>query len=213
MTTAAHAERSAICDLFLEVGPDAPTLCEGWTTRDLAAHLVVRERRPDAALGIIASPLAAYGEKVRRAETNKDWDALVERVRSGPPIVSPTRIDAVDRLANTVEFFVHVEDVRRAQEGWEPRALDPQLEHDLRSALGRMAKLLVRKAPVGVTLAVEGGDPIHAKAAKDGQGMVTVSGPVGELVLFVYGRQAHARVGLVGDEADVAALLAARFGI
>jgi uncharacterized protein (TIGR03083 family) len=46
--TLARAERAALCDLFDEVGPDAPTLCAGWTTRDLAAHLVIRERRADA---------------------------------------------------------------------------------------------------------------------------------------------------------------------
>ena len=39
-------------------GPDEPTLCEGWNTRDLAAHLVLRESRPDAALGVVVRPLA-----------------------------------------------------------------------------------------------------------------------------------------------------------
>ena len=45
-------ERLALCALLDETGPDAPTLCEGWTTGDLAAHLVLRERRPDAAAGV-----------------------------------------------------------------------------------------------------------------------------------------------------------------
>jgi uncharacterized protein (TIGR03083 family) len=42
MATLAQEERNELCDLMLETGPDAPTLCEGWTTRDLAAHLVIR---------------------------------------------------------------------------------------------------------------------------------------------------------------------------
>ena len=32
-------ERAAMCDTFEKFGPDAPTLCEGWTTLNLAAHL------------------------------------------------------------------------------------------------------------------------------------------------------------------------------
>ena len=48
----AQTMRRELCDALLTVGPDAPTLCEGWTTRDLATHLIVRETRPDAALGI-----------------------------------------------------------------------------------------------------------------------------------------------------------------
>ena len=43
------SERQLLADLFLEVGPEAPTLCAGWTTTDLAAHLWVREHRPEAA--------------------------------------------------------------------------------------------------------------------------------------------------------------------
>ena len=51
--TAAQRERSALVDTLRAVGPDAPTLCDGWKTRDLAAHLVVRERRLDATPGIM----------------------------------------------------------------------------------------------------------------------------------------------------------------
>ncbi len=210
MSTPATAERDALCDLFLEVGPDAPTLCGTWTTRDLAAHLVVRERRPDAATGILIPPLASYGERVREGEGRREWADLVARVRSGPPIWNPTRIDAIERIANTVEFFVHHEDVRRARDGWEPRELDPALEADLSAALRRMAKLLVRKAPGGLVLMPTGEAAITAKS---GEPHVDVSGPVGELVLFVYGRQAVANVGLVGPDDLVAAMRDARFGV
>ena len=111
----AQSERHALCNLFLEVGPDAPTLCEDWTTRDLAAHIIVRESRPDAAGGILIKPLAAYGEKVRKGVAQRDWKSLVEAIRNGPPRLSPMRLTFLDRLTNTVEFFVHLEDVRRAQ--------------------------------------------------------------------------------------------------
>ncbi|MGJ4074519.1 maleylpyruvate isomerase N-terminal domain-containing protein [Corynebacterium macclintockiae] len=47
-----QSEREALANLLQQSGPDAPTLCEGWSTRDLAVHLVIREYRPDAAAGL-----------------------------------------------------------------------------------------------------------------------------------------------------------------
>ena len=210
MTTPAGQERAALATLFDDVGPDAPTLCEGWATRDLAAHIVLRERRPDAALGVVVKAFAGRTKRVQDRLAARDWPELVDLVRSGPPIISPTRIDAVDRLANTVEFFVHHEDVRRAAPVWEPRELDPELIGDLHAALRRMAKVLVRRSPVGLELQpTDGPARIMAKAAVPS---VTASGPVGELVLFVYGRTEHARVELDGDADAIERLRAASFG-
>src|ERR1700757_3956767 len=90
MTTArlAQQERTTLCDLLLEVGPEAPTLCQGWTTADLAAHLVVRERRPDSGPGLVWPPLAGYTDKVRRSVRDRTpWAKLVETVRGGPPMI------------------------------------------------------------------------------------------------------------------------------
>jgi uncharacterized protein (TIGR03085 family) len=214
MSSAAGSERAALCDLFLEVGPDAPTLCGDWTTRDLAAHLVVRERRPDGAVGIVAKPLAGYGEKVRLQEAERPWEELVDRVRSGPPRWSPMRFDPVDRLVNTVEFYVHHEDVRRAKDTWTPRNLDVTLAADLLAALRRGAKLLTRKAPVGLTLvATDGPESPTTIVAREGDPVVTVTGPVGELVLFVYGRQDKSDVETDGPAAAVEATRTASFGV
>jgi uncharacterized protein (TIGR03085 family) len=207
----ARRERDELCDLFVELGPDEPTLCGDWTTRDLAAHLVVRERRPDAAIGIIVSKAAGYTDKVQAGVAEGDWAELVDTVRSGPPIWSPTRIAKVDELTNTVEFFVHLEDVRRAQPTWEPRELDRDLADTLYKVLATMAKRLVKGAPAGIVL--EPTDDHAPIVAKQGEPSVTVRGPVGELVMFVYGRQAHSRVEVLGDDADVAAVNAAGFGI
>jgi uncharacterized protein (TIGR03085 family) len=207
----ARRERAELCDLFVELGPDEPTLCGDWTTRDLAAHLVVRERRPDAAIGIIVSQAAGYTDKVQAGVAAGEWAELVDTVRSGPPIWSPTRITKVDELANTVEFFVHLEDVRRAQPTWEPRELDDDLTAALYKVLGGMAKRLVKSAPVGIVL--EPTDDHEPIVAKQSEPSVTVRGPVGELVMFVYGRQANSRAEVLGDDADVAAVHAAEFGI
>jgi len=192
----ARSERHALCDLFLGVGPDAPTLSGDWTTRDLAAHLIVRESRPDAAAGIVFTPLAEHGEKVRREVAARPWPELIETVRGGPPVWSPMRIEALDRMTNTVEFFVHHEDVRRAEPGWQPRALDEDLERELWNMMRRAARLLVRRAPCGVVLQPPNGE---AMTAKQSEPSVRVSGEMGELVMFCYGRQAHAQVEITGD--------------
>lgn len=210
MINPARDERRALCDLLVEVGPDAPTLCAGWTTRDLAAHLVVRETRPDAAGGILFARLAPHGDRVRDEVARTEWPLLVERVRSGPPRVSPMRIPAVDRLTNTLEYFVHLEDVRRARADWSPRDLPADLEDALLGALERGARLMGRRSPCGLTLTPRGGIGI---VAKKGHPVVDVSGPVGELVLFVYGRRAAARVELSGPDEAVAAVESTRFGV
>lgn len=207
----AQQERAALCDLFIEVGPDAPTLCGDWTTRDLAAHLVVRERRPDAAIGIIVSKAAGYTDKVQSGVAAAEWDDLVDSVRSGPPIWSPTRITAVDKAANTVEFFVHHEDVRRAGGVWEPRGLDADLADALASMMSKMAKRMVKSSTIGIVLEPTDGHP--TVVAKKAEPSVTVSGGIGELVMFVFGRQAHSQVALAGDETSIEIVQHASFGI
>lgn len=208
--TSVAAERAALCDLFLEVGPDAPTLCEGWTARDLAAHLVVRERRPDGAAGIVIGPLSSYGEKVRLAEAARPWAQLVARIRDGPPSWHPARLEPVDRLINSVEFFVHHEDVRRAQPGWTARELDPDHEDALARVVSGAGRLLTRKADVGITLEPAGREPIRLRA---GPPDVTIRGPLGECVLYVHGRRSVAQVVLDGPPDAVARLQAAPLGL
>lgn len=150
MTIPARVEREKLCDLRLAMGPDAPTLCGDWTTCDLAAHLVVRERRPDGAIGILVKPFAGHAENVRQHEAQRDCPEIVERVRSGPPILSPMRPAPIERFANTIEFFVHHEDVRRGSDGWSVRELDDDLLHDLRRPFRRGVKMVARKSPVGL---------------------------------------------------------------
>ena len=140
MGSIAAYERDALATLLDESGPDAPTLCEGWTTRDLAAHLVTRERRGDAALGLALKPLAGHMESVQRSYARRPYDELVAKVRDGAPFWSAFRWPGADRLLNTTEYFVHHEDVRRAQPGWEPRDLPAAVQDGLWAAVkGRAA--------------------------------------------------------------------------
>lgn len=211
MTTPPQSERRELCDLFDEVGPDAPTLCGDWTTRDLAAHLVMRERRPDGAVGIIFSPAAGYADKVQASIANTSWAKLVDTVRSGPPIWSPTRIGAVDKLANTVEFFVHHEDVRRAGDSWAERELSTELNEGLHSAVSKLARQLTKSSDFGIVL--EPSEDLEPIVANKATPAVTVRGSMGELVLFAYGRMEQADVELIGDDDAVDAVRNASFGL
>jgi uncharacterized protein (TIGR03085 family) len=200
----AQQERKALCDLFWERGPDAPTLCEGWLTADLAAHLVVRERRPDSGPGLVWPPLAGYTDKVRRAVRDRSpWEKLVETVRRGPPLL----LRPFDGPMNTVEFFIHVEDVRRAQDGWEPRPISPELADALwaRVGPGGMAK----KVPATIVIT----SPGRADKERGTGPRLTLAGDPGELIMFGAGRQRAARVEISGDAALAAQLRAASLGV
>ena len=210
-------ERRALCALLDKTGPDAPTLCEGWTTGDMAAHLVLRERRPDAAAGVAGGPLAGYTARVQqRLRDRIPFPDLVRMIRSGPPRLSVMALPGVDELANAVEYFVHHEDVRRGAPGWEPRELS-RGEADMLWHRLRLARFMLRKAPVGVELArddIEGGTgegPAYRITARNATPAVTVVGSPAELTMWVMGRRAAAQVRMDGIQAAVTKLAEANW--
>jgi uncharacterized protein (TIGR03085 family) len=99
----AERERHDLAALMEELGPDAPTLCTGWTTRDLAAHIVLREGRPDAAVGLAVKPLAGHTARVQERIAHGDWAELLGRLRE-PPLWAPARIPGLDDVANGLEL-------------------------------------------------------------------------------------------------------------
>ncbi|WP_216592995.1 TIGR03085 family metal-binding protein [Verrucosispora sioxanthis] len=204
----ARSEREALTELMSTLGPDAPTLNEGWTTRDLAAHLVVRERRPDAAAGIVVPPLGGYAERVRRRVAALDWTELLGQVRH-PPLWSPVSNPLTDELTNTLEFFIHHEDVRRARAGWQPRELPVGLERALWRRLSALGRLALRRFPAQMLVQAPG----HGEVAtgRGGEPLRLVGTP-GELALFLSGRQRAARVQLDGPPALADRLHAASLG-
>ncbi|MFF4352373.1 TIGR03085 family metal-binding protein [Streptomyces sp. NPDC001530] len=203
MSTHAKRERLLLADLLEAVGPDAPTLCEGWNTRDLAAHVVVRERRADAAGGILIKQLAPRLERVMAEFAEKPYEELIQLIRTGPPRFSPFSLKQIDEASNTIEFYVHTEDVRRAQPDWTPRELDPVFQDALWSRLERTARLTGRGAPTGLVLRRPDG---QTAVAHRGTPVVTVTGEPSELLLFAYGRQKVADVELEGDKDAIATL-------
>jgi uncharacterized protein (TIGR03085 family) len=210
VTSIAAHERMLLCALAQQLGPDAPTLCDGWTVRDLVAHLLVREGSP-AAVGIAVPPLAGLTEAAMRRETGRDFHDAVTRLRHGPPLWSPMRLPKIGPMLNTMEFFVHHEDIRRAQPEWEPRLLPAPVEDVVWRGATVAGKGLTRSAPVGVSL--QRSDTGQQVRLSGGDGEVVVRGLPAELAMYVYGRKDHARVDLDGDEAAVAALQETDLGI
>jgi uncharacterized protein (TIGR03085 family) len=213
MTSLARTERTALCDLALQVGEDQPTLCGDWTVKDLVVHLLVRERSP-AAAGIVLSPLGRLTELESRRFGSRDFGVLVEKLRHGPPRWSPYALPKLDDVLNTLEYFVHHEDIRRAQPTWEPRELPDAAEKKLWAMIRTAGKGLVRGAPTGVTIENSvTGRRVELSSGADENDRVVVHGLPSEVTLFVFGRKEQARVELVGPDAAVAALRDTSLGI
>ena len=210
----AQLERQAFCAALLEAGPQAPTLCEGWLTRDLAAHIVVREARPDLAGGILVPVLASRLAAGQRAIAEGDWTALVERVRKGPPVWNPARLPFLDDLVNLVEFTVHTEDVVRGAGGDTPgprRDVPADVTAAVWRALGRSGRLLLRRSPVPVTLVAPDFGEFRAGGGS-GTGVTLTGAPI-ELLLTAYGRDRAADTVWTGDASAIEELRGAPLGL
>lgn len=215
MSHHARDERLALCATFEAVGPDAPTLCEGWRARDLAAHLVLRERRPDALAGVVLPTLAARTRRIREEFASMDWPLLVDLVRGGPPSWMPTAVPRVDEAVNTVEFYVHHEDVLRADPGWgddDRREVSAELQEALWTSLTRVGRRLFRRSPVGVVVIAEGFGR-RALRGPGEHGTVVLRGLPGELLLYAFNRKHVAEVVADGSPADAERLARTRLGI
>ncbi len=202
----ARQERQALCDTLHRVGPSAPTLCDPWTSAQLAAHLVIRESRPDLALGTVIPALSGRLQRAMDARAAQPWDELLHQVRSGPPAWSPTRVAPIDEVANLTEFFIHHEDVLRGDGQVGPqREISADLEAALWAQLSKVARLAVRGMPCGLVLVAPG----HGRAAvkkPTEAGTAVLTGPPGELLLAAFGRLRVADVQLTGAGGAVSVL-------
>ena len=184
--TFSQNERAALVSAARSAGPDAPTLCEGWTVRDLLAHLVVRESlRVDATAGIMVPRLAAHGERVRLDVAARDWETLLDTVASGPAWYSPFAL--IDRSANLVEMFVHAEDITRAQPDYQPRTISRGLRKALARPMRALGSVALKKTEGDVSLVTPQGETV-ARGGRGGE-PVTVTGEIEELLLFAFGRE------------------------
>jgi uncharacterized protein (TIGR03085 family) len=214
MTTLAERERASLCHTFLAVGPEAPTLCEGWLARDLAAHLVLREHSPLGAAGIWGGPLASYTGRKQDEIAAQPWDTLVAQVAERPAIWHPARwASGIEAVFDDAELFVHHEDVRRGDGVARPRELSTADQNALWKALTGTGRLAYRKSPVGIVVAVPGRGPVQLHKGRDGTRDVTLHGAVGEVLLASYGRGRAASFDIDGRPEDVALLTSASLGL
>ena len=207
MTSWAAHERAALVDALAEVGPDAPTLCEGWAAKDMAAHVYVRERRPDAALGVLPlGPLSAYTERTMASVLRvHGYDEILRPLRDVAPIL---RVLHLDEAINTAEFFIHTEDVRRPNKLPE-REMPEEFERKIAGRLRQQGRLSFRRVKARVRLVPTVGQP-----AEFGKGpLVEVHGRPSELLLLAFNRKADAKVEYSGDAAAIDALQQAQLGL
>ncbi len=193
-----------MCDLFDRVGPDHPTLCEGWATYDLAAHLWVRESDPMAGPGLMISAFNETTER-RMTQAKQRWSYpdLVDKVRNGPPTLSIFSMPVIGKGMNAVEYFVHHEDVRRAAADWQPRDLSAADQDELWKRVKLPARGLVHNASDGVVLSRPDGT---AATVKKGDPAVTVTGEPAELTMWAFRRDSDPRVTFTGDPGAIARL-------
>lgn len=196
--TFAQKERQRLGELFLEVGPEAPTLDDGWQTQDLAIHLFVRERRPWAVPGMMLSALEPVLERETAKQQKRPYEDVVRDWAAGPP--APVR--PFDAAMNTAEHFIHHEDVRRGDGVIEPRTFSTNVNKQLLNWAKRFGTLAFRGSDVPVVLTPPEQPAItlggKAGVAEKGDHVVRVFGEPGELLLWVSGRDA-AEVRFEGD--------------
>jgi uncharacterized protein (TIGR03085 family) len=213
MDPMSRRERAGLCNAALEAGEEAPTLCGGWTVKDLVIHLLVRERDPLAAPGILIPPLHGLTRRSERRLQHQDFSALVERVRGGPPRWSVMALPPVDQLLNTLEYFVHHEDIRRAAPGWEPRELTDRENRILFKGAATAGKRFVKSVGVPVRVRWADGDRVRESVLARGEDPVVVTGEPSELTMFLFGRDQHTGLKFEGPQAGIDALQSGDLGI
>ena len=206
----ARRERHDLCDLALVLGEDAPTLSGDWTAKDLVTHLLLREHSLLGAPGLLiraalrASPTSRWRGSARR--TSRCWSSGCGDTGSRR---TPSR--PFDRAVNTLEYFVHHEDLRRAQPGWTPRELDRADESALWSAIRVFGRGLVR--PAGVPVRIRRIDTGAEATLRRGADPAVLAGMPSEIVMFLYGRDQHRGLGFTGPDAHIDRLRTAGLGL
>ena len=203
-------ERDQLMSTLREVGRDAPTLCAGWTAADIAAHLAISEQALGVPLFVfngvrLLLPARVTRRLIEGSQTTGDrlnarmlargWDAVLARLEKGPP-----RLYRRGSLAHLrmVEEWIHHEDVRRGS-GLPSRTMTPAFEAALWHAGTRVARFPeLRLGREGIEL--DAGDGRRFLVGDGARPRVRVSGPPGELLLYLVGRCAAADVSVVGDE-------------
>lgn len=179
-----------LCDVLGSVDASAPTLCEGWSAHDIAIHIWVLKHDPLSWPLLVVPRLAGLATK--RADALKQrWSyaELVADLRSGDGEIACMPLDGRENHRHALgEYFVHSEDVRRAN-ALHPARISPALEDALWQRLRVAAPRLHRgeswrfEAPDGEWFTIGGHEPTQC-----------IFGRPAELLLWAYGRTSAADV-------------------
>ena len=205
--TLARRERQALCDTALALDAAAPTLCGDWDVTMLLAHLIVRERKPLKASGIMVPRLAPITERAMAKEAARGVPAMVATLRKAP--ATWYSLPGVEKYTQTLEYFVHHEDLRRGRPGWEPRELPAPDVDELWSLVSRSGAYLGRNLEVPTRIARSDEPDASARFSKGDGDPVVVTGPVVELIMWAFGRTALRDVTIDGPPESMAMLDAA----
>ena len=190
----AKRQRAALCELLLDVGPFAPTNCEGWQAQDLAAHLWIRENQPSALPGIGSERFAERTERLQiEALHRHGFLGLVQRLQRPGWVMRP-----VDRWVNAAEWTIHHMDVLK------PQRSSLVLDRDDEKRLWKMASLLSRRTKFDGRLVLE--SPYGRTERGSGASTVHLIGNPTELLYFFSGRVADADLTVVGEPGAVESL-------
>jgi uncharacterized protein (TIGR03085 family) len=208
-------ERAGFVATLRAVGPEAPTLCTGWSASDIAAHVAVSE----AAFGVplfvfngvrrvlpgrltrrLIDGAQSSGDRLNERMKARGWSEVLRRLEGGPPRLFRSGTLAQLRV---VEEWIHHEDVRRGA-GLPARTVDPAFEALLWEAgtcVARFPEFQVGRqgleldGGVGRRFVV-GDSPVRVRA----------TGAPSELLLYLAGRGDAAAVSLVGDDDAIRSL-------
>ena len=198
-----EGERQSFAVDFRAADPNAPTLCAGWTTRHLCAHLVQREHAMlrnvwDQVTTKVPGEERFMRRLVEDAGTPDGYAALVDTFAAGPSRHS--LMGRADEALNLLEYVVHHEDLRRGSGPVPPRDLPAAEIDEIWRRARPILKRAYRKSPVGVQLAPDGG---AVTPARSGPSIVTVAGSPIEIILHAFGRRSAADVRVDGSSDDV----------
>lgn len=188
-------EQHDLVSTLRRAGPDAPTLCEGWRTRHLAAHLYLRLHRPwRMVAGILPGVEDADALTLRMGDEHLSggaYEQLLDAFLAQPAWWNP--MGRAGDGVHLLEYVVHHEDVRRANGPVPPRSLPAEQLSALWVQVRRTGRVSQARSGTGMVLVVPAGPRAVVRRARRS---IAVTGDPVELALYLTGRTEHADVDL-----------------
>ena len=193
--TRIDAARAELADLFDTLTPqqwETPSLCAGWSVRDVGAHLCMAQSRLRDVLGPALRARLDYNTMVRT--TARDLPLSTAQIATTLRGMRGSRRRApfVSELEPLIDVLVHTQDVRVPLGFPAPMPLDAAV-----AAADRMV-VLNRRRPIRLRAPLTGVRLVADDVAWSSGSGPEVRGPVQALVMLLAGRDSAARPHLSG---------------